>query len=529
MRTHPPPNGSVEGPWWAAPLTGESESTTLRPGNLPIANGVALAVIPLLLAMVVFFHLVSISSIPQGLYVDESVTGYNAGLIAQNGRDENGRLFPLYFHGGGNHPPIYIYTVAAAFALFGPSTFVLRATSAFFFGLFLSAVALLAYRRDKSKYMAVFVLLAGGFLPWFFTLSRNSHEVISYVSLMAWVVYCQFIAFHDPSTKNRELPAALCGAFLGLAVYAYATGRVTSFLYLAVLLAIAAGRHLWRPLAMLLAAFTAAIIPYVIYAFVHPSALIARFKTITYVFDDNVGFMQKLKLFIENYSSHFDLKFLLLHGDNNLRHATGQGGEVFFSVFFLAVLAIGWLISDGRWRKEIFMLSLCGGLIIAPIGAALTNAGIPHALRSSLMGLFILLLSCEGLRVLLRSVPPPRILIVSVLAILALESATYLRGYFTDYVPKSREAFGSYALEELILRALAWSPSAITINKYTKFYEIALPNPKRIPIDRGPMTPAPGRCLVYDSEEWPSLAASTIPSIDLSVPGSLVGVRCFNR
>jgi 4-amino-4-deoxy-L-arabinose transferase-like glycosyltransferase len=504
--------------------------TTLRPGNLPIANGGALAVIPLLLAMVVFFHLVGISSVPQGLNIDESVIGYNAGLIAQNGRDEHGHLFPLYFHGG-NYPPIYVYTVAAAFALFGPSTFVLRATSAFFFGLFLSAVALLAYRRDKSKYMVVFVLLAGGFLPWFFTLSRNSHEVISYVSVMAWVVYCQFIAFHDPSTKNRELPATLCGAFLGLAVYAYPTGRVTSFLYLAVLLAIAASRHLWRLLAMLLAAFTAAIIPYVVYAFTYPSKLIGRFKSITYVFDDNVGLMQKLMLFIENYSSHFGLKFLLLHGDNNLRHATGQGGEVFFSVFFLAVLAIGWLISDGRWRKETFILSLCGGLIIAPTAAALTNAGIPHALRSSLMGLFILLLSCEGLRVLLRRVPPPRILILSVLAILALESAIYLRGYFTDYVPKSRKAFGSYALEESILRALAWSPSAITTDKYlyTKFYEIALPNPKRIPIDRGPMTPVPGRCLVYQSKDWPSLATSTIPSTDLSVPGSLVGVRCFSR
>jgi hypothetical protein len=502
---------------------------TLRPGNLPIANGTALAVIPLLLAMVVFFHLVGISSVPQGLFIDESVIGYNAGLIAQNGRDEHRHLFPLFFESDGEKMPIYIYTVVAAFALFGPSTFVLRATSAFFFGLFLSAVALLAYRRDRSKYMAVFVLLAGGFLPWFFTLSRISFEVISYVSIMAWVVYCQFIAFHDPSTKNRELPATLCGAFLGLDLYAYPTGRVTSFLYLAVLLAIATSRHLWRPLAVLLAAFTAAIIPYVVYAFTNPSGSVARFKSITYVFDDNVGLMEKLKLFIENYSSHFGLKFLLLHGDNNLRHATGQGGEVFFSAFFLAVLAIGWLISDGRWRKETFILSLCGGLIIAPIGAALTNAGIPHALRSSLMGLFVLLLSCEGLRVLLRSVPPPSILIVSVLAILALESAIYLHDYFTDYVPKSRKAFGSYALEESILRALAWSPSAITTDKYTKFYEIALPNPKRIPIDRGPMTPAPGRCLVYELKDWPSLAASTVPSIDLSVLGSLVGVRCFSR
>jgi hypothetical protein len=299
---------------------------------------------------------------------------------------------------------------------------------------------------------------------------------------------------------------------------------------LAVVLAIAASRHLWRPFAVLLAAFTVVIIPYLVYSLTHPSGLLHRFKNITYVFDDDVGLLHKLSLFIENYSSHFGLKFLLLHGDSNLRHATGQGGEVFFSVFFLAALAIGWLILHGRWRKETFMLSLCGGLIIAPIAAALTNAGIPHAFRSSLMGLFLLLLSCEGLRVLLRVVPSPRILIVSVLGILALESAIYLRGYFTDYVPKSREAFGNYGVEESILRALAWGPSAITTDGiFTNFYKIALPNPKRIPIDPGPMTPGPGRCLVYNLKLWPSLAASTIPSVDLSVSGSVVGVRCFNR
>ena len=198
------------------------------------------------------------------------------------------------------------------------------------------------------------------------------------------------------------------------------------------------------------------------------------------------------------------------------------------------MLAIVWPISDGRWRKETFILSLCVGLLIAPIGSALTNLGIPNALRSSLMGLFILLLSCEGMRVLLRSVPRRRILIVTLIAVLALESAIYVRGYFTDYVPKSREAFQSYGVEESISRALAWRPSAIITTyslRYThaKFYEVALPNPKRIPVDPGPMTPAPGRCLVYASKDRPSLDALPISSIDLSVAGSLVGVRCFSR
>ncbi len=512
------------------------ESGSLDQLKLPIAKYLALAALLLLLATVVFFHLIEISSIPQGLFKDETAIGYNAWLIARDGHDEHGHFLPLYFQSFGDFKaPVYIYTVAGAFALFGPSPFVLRATSAFFFAWFLAALALLAYRRDQSKLMTAYVLLAGGFLPWFFTLSRISFEVMSYVAIMAWVVYCQFIAFHDPATRNREFPAALCGALLGLALYAYPTGRVTSFLYLAVLLAIAAYHHMWRPLAALLAAFTAAIIPYAVYLVAHPSDLVGRFHHITYVFDDKMSLADKLKLFGGNYQSHFSLKFLLLRGDRCLRHATGHGGEVFFAVFLLAVLAVGSLISlDGRWRKETFILSLCAGLVIAPIGAALTNQGIPHALRSSLMGLFILLLSFEGLRILLRAraLQSRNAFIVGVLAVLAAESAIYLHGYFTDYASQSRRAFGSYGLDESIRRALAWGPSEVLVTnklKYShaKFYEIVLPNPKGIPVDPGPMIPAAGRCLVYDPDVRPSLDASSLPSIDLSKRGSLVGVRCY--
>jgi len=498
----------------------------------------ALGALLLLLAAVVFFHLIEISSIPQGLFKDETAIGYNAWLIARDGHDEHGHFFPLYFESSGDYKaPVYIYTVAGAFALFGPSTFVLRATSAFFFAWLLAAVALLAYRRDPSKLMTAFVLLAGGFLPWFFTASRISFEVISYVAIMAWVVYCQYIAFHDSTTKNRVLPAVFCGALLGLALYAYPTGRVTSFLYLAVLLAIAAYHHMWRPLAALLAAFTAAIVPFAVYLFMCPSDLAGRFHHITYVFNDNMSLAEKLKLFARNYRWHFGLQFLLLRGDHNLRHATGQGGEVFFSVFFLAALAIGSPISlDGRWRKETFLLSLCAGLAVAPIGAALTSEGIPHALRSSLMGLFILLLSFEGLRILLRdaSSAESQRFVACVLGVLVLESATYLRGYFTDYVSQSRAASGSYGLEESIRRALAWGPSEVLVTdklRYTlaKFYEIVLPNPKGIRIDSGPMIPARGRCLVYDPKVKPSLDASSLPSVDITMAGSLVGVRCYPR
>src|SRR5579885_2594509 len=82
----------------------------------------ALVALLLLLAAVVFFHLIEISSIPQGLFKDETAIGYNAWLIARDGHDEHGHFFPLYFESSGDYKaPVYIYTVAGAFALFGPS------------------------------------------------------------------------------------------------------------------------------------------------------------------------------------------------------------------------------------------------------------------------------------------------------------------------------------------------------------------------------------------------------------------------
>src|SRR5262249_51406618 len=239
----------------------------------------------------------------------------------------HGKFFPLYFESSGDYKaPIYIYAVAAAFKLFGPSTLALRATSAFFFGLLLSAIVVLEYRRTHSRYMTVFVLLAGGFLPWFFTLSRISLEIISYVALVAWAVCFQFIAFHDTNTKQINIFAALCGVFLGLSTYAYPTGRITSFIYLVVIIAIAARQHKWRSLAYLLLAFSIAIVPYTVYAFTSSANLLKRFRDISYVFDRHMGLMDKLALFIGNYGKHFSPSFLLLHGDHNLRHATGEGG-----------------------------------------------------------------------------------------------------------------------------------------------------------------------------------------------------------
>ena len=57
-----------------------------------------------------FYHL---SSVPNGLYNDETAIGYNAFSILQTGKDEYGTPMPVYFRSFDDYKlPVYIYSTA---------------------------------------------------------------------------------------------------------------------------------------------------------------------------------------------------------------------------------------------------------------------------------------------------------------------------------------------------------------------------------------------------------------------------------
>ncbi|MEK6527696.1 MAG: hypothetical protein AABZ36_02285, partial [Nitrospirota bacterium] len=83
-----------------------------------------------LFAVISLFHLWRISEIPKGFYVDELSIGYNALLIAETGHDEHNQFLPVFFEAFGEYKnPLYIYTVALIYKLFGVSEFGLRIAS----------------------------------------------------------------------------------------------------------------------------------------------------------------------------------------------------------------------------------------------------------------------------------------------------------------------------------------------------------------------------------------------------------------
>jgi|GEM_PF-2597271 len=75
-----------------------------------LKKGIFKLLITSLFIVILFFHLLALSSIPRGFYCDEFSIGYNAFLIAKTGHDEHGNFFPIFFKSFGEFKnPLFIY------------------------------------------------------------------------------------------------------------------------------------------------------------------------------------------------------------------------------------------------------------------------------------------------------------------------------------------------------------------------------------------------------------------------------------
>ncbi len=440
-------------------------------------------------------HLWQLSSLPRGLYVDESSIGLNAALIAKTGHDEYNQAWPVYFKAFGEYKnPIYVYTAALSMKLFGISVLSLRLTSFFFFSLFLIGLFYLSQALFKQGLVTFFGLLAASFLPWFFPLSRIAFEVISQLTLVTWALW----AIHRTYQPNQPIPSPkpgaklnywpyLAGFLLGLSIYSYSTARLLSLTALFVLCLCYAKREYWKRTGQLVIGWLIALVPYLIFSFHHPGALTERFQSLTYLFDDHLGIRQKVELFLRTYLSYLSPNYLLFSGDHNLRHHIGIGGELFVSVAILAIIGLIGFLFQRKWRTDRFLSFLFWQLLLSPVAASLTFYEYgSSALRSILTGLYLLLFALLGLASLASTSQSSwftfrRVVISGLISLLILESFAYLRTYFTTYPAQTVGAFESYDFRQTLLTAIDQQPDDIVISQranqpyaHLAFYQLTI-------------------------------------------------------
>ena len=490
--------------------------------------------------LIAFFHIFRIDSLPMGLYLDETSIGINAAAIARTGSDEHNIPWPTYFKAfGENKNPIYIYTTALLFKIFGISELNLRLTSATFFLLsavvfFFTLNILFRKRRD----LVFFGMISFGFLPYFFTVSRISFEVISY---LLWAT--AIVATSAFLLKRRMSHRAffLLGALIGTSIYTYSTARLLSAVSICILVLclieykknpqhsyLAISTKSLTSLAILLLAFLLSLIPYLQFTFENPGGLTGRFLAISYI-DDPIPAHEKLALFLKNYLQYWTPQFLLFRGEGNLRHSIGYAGAIYITTYILSLIALVSWIKKGTFTKDRFIRFFLLSWASAPIAAAMINE--QHVLRTMTSGVYWVVASTYGFSALKRVTKIEHRSLLSSLVVCALvfEVTLYLAAYFTIFPERSLHGSESYGVGHAYKAAIAQNPTKIWFfadphDSYPniRFAALTTEGKNNIPlqvVSNRYLVVSPGECVIY--HHWSEQRLKIQHSIKLQLAGTL--------
>ncbi len=175
-----------------------------------------------MLALVVRLH--DFGTYPADINCDEAMAAVEAMAIIENGTDQYGTSYPVYFEAWGHSQmnALLIYLLAGAMKLFGSGMTVVRLPMLLFSLAGIAAITWIAWMLF-SKEAALFVLAFAAINPWHIMLSRWSLESNLFphclVIGLALLIY---------SMKNRKL-FFFCLSMICYAISLYAYGVAYAF------------------------------------------------------------------------------------------------------------------------------------------------------------------------------------------------------------------------------------------------------------------------------------------------------------
>ncbi|HMG74941.1 MAG TPA: hypothetical protein VK582_15680 [Pyrinomonadaceae bacterium] len=348
---------------------------------------------PLLLVIVIACGLTlytyQLTQNPAGFFIDESSVAYNAYTISQNGQDEFGNSWPLFFRAFGDYKnPVHIYLLAALFKLTGPSILTARMLGAFAGVVTALLLGLLAARVSRRRDVGLLVAASAFLTPWLFELSRVAFEVALYP--LAVTLFLLSVQRAATKAKWTWFDVGCLTSTLLLLTYTYSIGRLLAPL-LALGLMIFATRQRWSGILRTWAIYVLTLVPMIVFQSRHPDALTGRFKLIGYIKPETsvteIGWE-----FIKHYVANLNPVKLLVSGDpNTYQVAHVPGTPAMLAATMLLAIAGAWLVLrhtlDNAWWRFILY-----GLVVSIVPASLT-ADYFHMLRLSALPVFLLVLA----------------------------------------------------------------------------------------------------------------------------------------
>ncbi len=359
--------------------------------------------------------------VPAGVYSDEAVVGYNAYSILMTGRDEYGKLFPVYFKFFGTFTPgLFVYVQALVIRLLGLSVFSIRIISIVSMVVIAGLLAWFVYGTKLVKLSLVRELAALLLLisPWAFLQGRVGYETTFALMLLVLGI----VLYRKPLWSFL---------FLSLSTYAGFTER-----YLAAMIGVLIigifyrEKNKWKALLM----------PTGVALFVQIPNFILMFTPAFWVKDSSYTVN-----FFGQYLSYFSPANLFYRSDYQLQRSIPELA-VFYGWMFVPWI-VGLYCLWQRRRLPIYQF-IIGLLLLSPLPAALGNVNYStqRALPLLFPSMVIIIVGIEKIiTVVKRFYLLPLGVIVLIYSLIML-----YRSYFI-ILPAQRARAWDYGYESLAL------------------------------------------------------------------------------
>lgn len=171
-------------------------------------------------------RLIHITTLPNGMHIDEISMGYNTWTLTEFGTDRYGVSWPVYFNNAGSgQSSLYVYLAVIVSKFFGYSLLSLRLVSVFFGAILLIFGSKAAYEMFGIRCACITAAIID-IMPVFIMSERWAFDCNAMLPMMAVVLFCSVKLIKTGRIKW----ALFTGVNMGLTLYSY----VLSFLMLPV-------------------------------------------------------------------------------------------------------------------------------------------------------------------------------------------------------------------------------------------------------------------------------------------------------
>jgi 4-amino-4-deoxy-L-arabinose transferase-like glycosyltransferase len=337
-----------------------------------------------------FFHF---TTTPPGLYPDEAMDGNNAAEVV-----ETGHAATFYVEDNGREG-LYVNIVAAILKV-APiyEAWVIRLPAAIAGVLTVVGIYFLVDELfGNGPGLLTAFLLATSF--WHIMFSRIGFRAILAPLLLTWALYLLIKAFRAASARRGIWLAIAAGVVYSLGFYTYIAYRITPLLFLLFIPFFMKKPGFWKRTAAFIVTTFLVAAPIGYYFVQHPADFFGRTAEISVTNSSN-----PIGIFAKNLGK--ELLMLNWRGDSNWRQNISGAPELFWPVgiIFVVGFALGLYALWKSWhtrkkvagqgddqpgREDMFplfsLIVMYVWFALAILPAAMSNEGIPHALRSILM------------------------------------------------------------------------------------------------------------------------------------------------